>query len=67
MDGEFSKRKEVRYRWKMPDGSACRMTLFDVTVSEADDVAKACGWPGRKGLQAHHPQRHSANSSTSSM
>ena len=46
MDVKEGKRLEVRYEWKMRDGTPCSMTLFDVTTSEADEAAKACGWPG---------------------
>jgi hypothetical protein len=49
MDYKEGKRPEVRFEWKMPDGSPCIMTLFDVTPSEADEAAKACGWPGHSG------------------
>jgi hypothetical protein len=49
MDDREGKRPEVRFEWKMRDGSPCSMTLFDVTTSEADEAAKACGWPGHAG------------------
>ncbi len=49
MDGKEDKRPRVRFEWKMHDGSQCSMTLFDVTASEADEAAKACGWPGHSG------------------
>ncbi len=63
MFGKETRCEEVRYSWKMPDGTSCRMTLFDVTTSEAEDVAKACGWPGRGLLQAGHARRGSATAS----
>jgi hypothetical protein len=52
MIDEQSTREEIRYNWQMPDGTSCRITLFDITVSEAESVAKAYGWPGRAPLQA---------------
>lgn len=52
MIGEQGKRDEITYRWNLPDGTSCRVTLFDVTTSEAEAVAKACGWPGRARLSA---------------
>ncbi len=52
MIGKQSKRDEVTYQWNLPDGTLCRMTLFDVTASEAEEAAKACGWPGREHLPA---------------
>jgi hypothetical protein len=67
MFGEETRCEEVRYSWKMPDGTSCRMTLFDVTASEAEDVAKACGWPGTGLLPAGHARRGSATASTLSI
>lgn len=52
MVGDQGKHNEVRYQWILPDGTSCRMTLFDVTPSEAENAAKACGWPGRGHLTA---------------
>ncbi len=49
MDDKKDKCLKVRYEWKMYDGSPCSMTLFDVTTLEADEAAKACGWPGHSG------------------
>jgi hypothetical protein len=49
VDGEEGRRREVKYEWKMHDGTPCHMTLFDVTTLEADESAKACGWPGHSG------------------
>jgi len=45
------RREEIRFSWQAPDGTPCRVTLFDVTSSEAEVVAKACGWPGALGGQ----------------
>lgn len=47
MDSKEGKCREVRYKWKLSDGTPCSMTVFDVTSSEADEAAKACGWPGQ--------------------
>lgn len=38
--------QQVRYEWKTRDGSPCSMTVFDVTKLEAEEAARACGWPG---------------------
>lgn len=46
MAGEEIRHREVRYDWKMRDGTSCSMTVFDVTTSEADKAARSCGWPG---------------------
>lgn len=50
MVGKQGKRDEITYQWNLPDGTLCRMTLFDVTASEAEEAAKACGWPGLEHL-----------------
>lgn len=41
-------RQQVRYEWKSRDGSPCSMTVFDVTNVEAEEAARACGWPGHR-------------------
>jgi hypothetical protein len=67
MVDEETRCEEVRFNWKLPDGTPCRITLFDVTESEAEDVAKSCGWPGREVLSACHVHRRSATARTLSM
>jgi hypothetical protein len=52
MVGEHGKRDAITYQWSLPDGTICRMTLFDVTAAEAADAAKACGWPGWEPLSS---------------
>lgn len=52
MIAKQGKRDEVRYRWNLPDGALCRITVFDVTTSEAEEAARACGWPGREPLSS---------------
>lgn len=49
MSAEGGKCRKVRYEWRLSDGTPCTMTLFDVTTSEAEEAAKACGWPGQSG------------------
>lgn len=52
MAADHSTREEVTFEWRMADGTACRVRLFDVTIMEAEQAAMSCGWPGQQLTRA---------------
>jgi hypothetical protein len=54
LGGKERKYEKVTYHWKLLDGAPCSMTLFDATTSEADEAARACGWPGHSNPGGNH-------------